>query len=225
VADVIEVSCNPAIYETGPTVTVTAAQLFSICHQISWYVPGVKVATLTGPSVTLTLDGEGNANVALIAGPKCQPGESLISLGEKREPFEAATTSFKVLASKGTPQGLLITPASQVEDAQSGSVVTIAQAEFEKGSGHNVRIGAAQLFDRCVLGQHIVYVKENRNKVANKKELAKAIALDGNGNGFVLLIGTHSCAEGPSSIEAELEGPGTMISPLPTFTVEGPKVR
>jgi len=41
----------------------------------------------------------------------------------------------------------------------------------------------------------------------------------------VLLIGTYSCAEGSSAIEAEDEQSTASISPPPEFLVEGPRVR
>jgi hypothetical protein len=223
VADVVEVSCDPSKVGTGSAVTVTAAGLLNLCHTITWYVPGATVKPTSGPSVQLKVDGEGNANVGLIAGPKCRVGEALISVDEKGSPYETVTTSFKVLPTQNTAQGLYITPASQIEDEISGSVITIAQAEFNKASEHHVRIGADQLFHRCQKGHHIIYVKENRQAIPDKPELLGAIELDNNGNGFVLLIGTDSCAEGPSLIEAELEErPFTAIKPPPTFTIKAP---
>ena len=39
VGDVIEVECNPFVYGTGAEITITASQLYSRCHEVSWYVP------------------------------------------------------------------------------------------------------------------------------------------------------------------------------------------
>ena len=72
--------CNPFLYGTGSKVTVIASQLYSRCNSdIAWYIPNPYSETY-GRSVELTLDADGNATVALIAGPKCQAGESLISV-------------------------------------------------------------------------------------------------------------------------------------------------
>jgi hypothetical protein len=232
VGDVIEVSCDPFTYSAGATVTVTASQLYSRCHEITWYQPNVEgyPYTSTGRSVTLKLDVDGNANVGLIAGPHCMVGESLITVDENESPYETYTTDFNVVPTENTTQSLKLLPESQVEDDQSSAVVTIAQAEFSKASEDRVRIGAGQLYDRCKDGEKIVYVKENRETSADSPEDLDAIKLDDNGNGFVLLEGTDSCAEGPSVFEADLEeSPYTTIpgpgEPNPTFTVEAPKER
>jgi hypothetical protein len=218
VADVVEVECNPVIYGTGAEVTVTAAQLYSRCHEVSWYIPNENGAfrEARGSSVSLHLDVNGNANVGLIAGPHCMPGESLITLDQDEAPYETFTTSFEVLPTKNTPQGLSASPASQVEDAESSGVVTVIQTEFNEAAEAKVRLGAAQLYHRCQRGPHLLWVRENREVVPGP-ELAgeHAVELDNNGNGFALAIGTDSCAQGPSLIEGDLEA-----SPYTTTTTE-----
>jgi len=231
VGDVIEVSCNPYVYSAGAEVTITAAQLYSRCHDIRWYSPNNEGSPgeYGGPSVTLRLDVNGNTNVGLIAGPHCMVGESLITLDENEAPYETFTTSFQVLPTANTPQGLFITPATQVEDQESSAVVTIAQAEFSGASEKLVRIGAKQLFDRCQRGPHLIIVPSGGVQPAETingygPELLDAIALDNNGNGFVLLIGSDSCAEGKSLIEADLEEP-PFTTLTGNFTIEAPRVR
>jgi hypothetical protein len=226
VGDVIEASCDPYTYSAGAEVTITASQLYSRCHEVSWYKPNEngEDEITTGRSVNLKLDVNGNANVGLIAGPKCMVGESLITLDENASPYETYTTSFQVLPTANTPQGLFATPAVQVEDQESSGVVTIAQAEFAKSSEMSVRIGAKQLFDRCQRGDHLEIVKMNREVIEEAPEVLKAIELDNNGNGFVLLMGTDSCAEGKSLIEADLEQ-GEFTTLTTPFTVEAPRVR
>jgi hypothetical protein len=240
VGDVIEVSCDPFTYSAGAAVTVTASQLYSRCKEnISWYIPNEsgRYRKTWGRSVTLKLDVDGNANVGLIAGPKCMVGESLITVDEVEAPYETYTTAFQVLPAVNTPAGLYITPESQVEDAESSAVVTIAQAEFSGASEEHVRVGAGQLYSRCQSGKHLIFVKENREEFPNEEwsttttyqsesrsELLDAIELDNNGNGFVMLIGSDSCAEGPSLIESDLEG-SPFTTQTGTFTVESPRVR
>jgi len=229
VADVIEVECNPYVYGTGATVTITAAQLASRCAEITWYVPDepggngngelaadAGFVSKAGASVQLHLDGDGNANVALIAGPHCMVGESLVTLDEDESPYETFVTSFKVLPAESTPEGLYATPSSQVEDAASSGVVTVVQAEFSGASEAKVRVGAQQLYDRCQRGPHLIWVRENRELVVGP-ELAgeHAIELDNDGNGFALAVGSDSCAEGSSLIEGDLER-----SPYTTLTAE-----
>jgi hypothetical protein len=55
-----------------------------------------------------------------------------------------------------------------------------------------------------------------------KPEEVTKIALDNNGNAFVIVFGDKSCAEGTSLIEADLESkPFTTYTTQ--FTVEGPR--
>lgn len=225
VADVLEVECNPAVYGTGASLTITAAQLYGRCHEVTWYVPNepggvgelapdAGFVSSSGPSVRLHLDVDGNANVALIAGPHCMAGESLVTLDQDESPYETFTTSFLVLPDVPTPQGLYATPAAQVEDAASSAVATIVQAEFNHAAEAKVRLGAGQLYDRCQRSPHLIWVRENR-KVVVGPELAneQAVELDNDGNGFALALGSTSCAEGFSLIEGDLES-----SPFTTLT-------
>ena len=233
VGDIIEVSCDPYVYSSGAEVTLTASQLYSRCHDISWYDANDNgyVETGYGRSFSVHLDVDGNANVGLIAGPNCMVGESLITLDENESPYETFTTSFQVLPSVNTPAGLYITPSSQVEDAESSGVITIAQAEFSRASEQPVRIGAQQLYDRCERGDKLIIVSPNAKVISggdpveiSPGEALNAIELDNNGNGFVLLIGSDSCAEGTSLIESDLET-SPFTTQTGTFTVESPRVR
>ena len=164
VGDIIEVSCDPYVYSSGAEVTLTASQLYSRCHDIEWYDANDQGRPIEGSGRTFSvhLDVDGNANVGLIAGPNCMVGESLITLDENESPYETFTTSFQVLPAVNTPPGLYITPSSQVEDAESSGVITIAQAEFSKASEQPVRIGAQQLYDRCERGEKLFIISPNR---------------------------------------------------------------
>ena len=227
VADVIEVSCDPEKYSAGAEVTINAAQLYSRCHEVTWYDAndqGYGYKTGSGSSFEVHLDVDGNANVALIAGPNCMVGESLISVDENEAPFETFTESFKVLPAVNTPESLTLLPSSQVEDAYSSGAITIAQAEFARSSEEYVRLGYEQLADRCQSGVGAHLITESRNDITGEEETLKAIQLDNNGNGFAVLVGDDSCAEGPSLIEADLESsPFTTLSA--DFTIEAPTVR
>jgi len=230
VGDVIEVSCDPYTYSQGAEVEVTASQLYDRCNRdLTWYIPAAGESAddppPNGRSIRLKLDVNGNANVGLIAGPGCHVGGSLITVDELEAPYETYVTEYKVLPTENTTEGLFITPSSQVEDQQTSSVVTIAQVETKVPEGH-LRIGAAQLYNRCKYGDRLEFVKANRSETSEESgELLNAIELDNNGNGFVLLLGEESCAEGPSLIEADLEeAPFTTLTPK-DFTVEAPRVR
>lgn len=233
VADIIEVSCDPETYSAGAEVTIVAAQLYSLCHEISWYDPNNQeegFTTGSGRTFRVKLDVDGNANVGLIAGPNCHVGESLISVDENESPFNTFTSAFKVAPAEDTPQSLQMLPSSQVEDAYSSGVITIAEVEFPGQSESYVRVGFGQLYDRCEVDPKLHVITEDKYDYGSDPgwqdngELTDAIKLDNNGNGFVLLAGDSSCSPGPSLIEADLES-----SPFKTlsenFTVESPRVR
>jgi hypothetical protein len=227
---VIEVECNPDLYGTGSKIKITASQLFSRCKgDVSWYVPNpFRVAE--GRGVTLELDADGNASVALLAGPGCAAGESLVSAHMEESPFETFTTSFTVLPPNDTAPGVFALPAAQVEDALSSSVATVIQTEFGDASEKRVHIGSEELFARCRVEPHLHWVRMNR-EIEDASEV-EGVELDNNGNAFVIAIGDASCAEGPSLIEADLESKPfttftttfTVLPPQPTeepsFTIE-----
>src|ERR1035438_1615921 len=163
-ADIIEVECNPFVYGTGSKVTVIASQLYSRCNSdITWYVPN-PYRTEDGRSIELTLDADGNATVALIAGPKCQAGESLVSIHMDEGSYESFTTAFTVLPPNDTPLGVTALPAHQVEDAESSAVATIIQAEFPGAAESYVRIGSEELYRRCGVDPKIRWITETRSE-------------------------------------------------------------
>ena len=99
--------------------------------------------------MTLTLDADGNATVLLIAGPKCQAGETLVTVHQLEEPFESFTASFSVLPPNDTAEGVFAEPATQIEDSESSGVGTIVEAEFPGKSEEYVRFGSEEMFSRC----------------------------------------------------------------------------
>jgi hypothetical protein len=221
VADVVEVECNPNIYGTGSRIKITASQLFSRCEgKLTWYVPN-PYEEVVGKGVTVRLDADGNATVALIAGSGCSAGESLVSAHMEEEPFETFTTSFTVLPPNITTPGVFALPSTQVEDSLSSSVATIIEAEFADGSEKEVRIAGEELFARCRIAPHLRWIRDNREVESDKSEIEK-VPLDNDGNGFVVAVGDGSCAEGPSLIEADLESkPFTTF--MTNFTIEAPR--
>jgi hypothetical protein len=229
-ADVIEVECNPAIYGTGSPIRVTAAQLFSRCgDRLTWIEPNPYTRVI-GKGITVRVDADGNATVAVIAGPECQVGESLVTVHEEAEPFETATTDFTVLPPAPTKPGVEALPASQVEDSFSSGVVTILQGEFAGGSEKPVRFAAEELFNRCRVPPKLRWLSMFQGIPGiTGPEIVEMVGvsevngrLDNDGNAFVVVVGDASCAEGPSLIEADL-----LAKPFTTFTtdftVEPPK--
>jgi len=223
-ADVIEVECNPFLYGTGSKVTVIASQLYSRCNgDINWYIPNPYSETY-GRSVELTLDADGNATVALIAGPKCQAGESLVSVHQDEGEYNSYTTSFTVLPPNNTPVGVTALPSHQVEDAGSSAIATIIEVEIPGAAEAPVRVASEELYRRCGISPHLRWLGATQvmtGEVGIGPEYL-GLRLDNNGNGFLIAIGDSSCVPGTSLIEADME-----VKPFATltthFTVESPK--
>jgi hypothetical protein len=221
VADIIEVECDPTVYGTESKIKITASQLFSRCKgKLTWFVPN-PYSRSEGRGVTVTLDADGNATVAVLTGPSCQAGESLVSAHMEEEPFETFTTGFSVLPPVTTEPGVFALPAKQVEDALSSGVATIVEAEFAGGSEKNVRIAAEELYARCRVAPHLRWIRMNGAEEAGVSEV-REVQLDNDGNAFVIVIGDASCAEGPSLIEADLEAKPFTTYTTP-FTVKPPQ--
>ncbi len=164
VGDIVTVECNPAVFPGGTPVEISDAQLESRCeglggpglHGIIWVDPnefseGVPTAEFGG-SIHVQLDGDGNVNVALVAGPNCAVGGTVIS-GHTEPGFgnttvESFAAGFAVEPAKPSTEAVTIMPKEQVEDEESSSVATLIQAEYGSTEA-KVRVAAPELFSRC----------------------------------------------------------------------------
>jgi hypothetical protein len=253
VGDIVELECNPAVYPGGTPVEIGDAQLFSRCSlsggTITWVDPNEfstgAEKTSTGRATVVELDGNGNANVALVAGPNCAVGDTVISAhtqtGNGNTTVESFAAGFAVEAAKPTPEGVTVLPPSQVEDEGSSSVATLVQVEFGSTEA-KVRVAAPELFSRCEVPPHLTWLRPNGEVVAGIKELAggtateptggESLRTDDDGNAFVIVLGTSSCKPGKSYFEVDLEEspftteePSFSIlppqpTPEPAFTIE-----
>ena len=230
VADVIEVECNPFVYGTGSRVTITASQLYSRCDgDITWFgtAPGEEISAR---SLEVGLDADGNATVALIAGPNCQAGESLISLHMDEGEYNSYTTSFTVLPPNDTELGVTALPSHQVESSETSSVLTIIEAEFPGQAEKYVHIGSEEFYRRCGYEPKLIWINpedlylegEARPEDLQTGPEYSGLKLDNNGNGFVLAIGDSSCSPGSSLIEADLEEK-PFTTATTHFLIESPK--
>jgi hypothetical protein len=220
VADIVEVECNPTIYGTGSKIKITASQLFTRCKgKLTWIEPN-PYRTETGRGISVELDADGNATVALLSGSGCMAGENLIVAHMEEEPFESFTEAFTVLPPKPTEPGVFALPAKQVEDANSSGVATIVQVEFAEGSEKLVHIGSEELYRRCRIEPHLKWIRMNGQIVEGPE--VTGVQLDNDGNAFVIAIGDESCAPGTSLIEADLESKPFTTFTTP-FTIEAPR--
>jgi hypothetical protein len=190
---------------------------------VTWYEPNPFTVS-EGQSIKVKLDADGNAMVAVLAGPSCQAGETLVSAHMNEEPFETFTAAYSVLPPVPTPPGLTaLEPggtSSQVEDALSSGAVTIVEAEFENGSEKTVRIGSEELYNRCRIAPHLRWIGIDREETDGPE--VTGVPLDNDGNGFVIAIGDGSCAPGVSLIEGDLEAKPFTTFTTP-FTIEAPR--
>jgi hypothetical protein len=256
VGDVVSVECNPAVYPGGTVVEISDAQLESRClglggpgfHGIAWVDPnefsGGFTTISTGNAIDVELDGDGNVNVALVAGPNCAVGGTVISghtqPGKGNTTVESFAAGFAVEPAKPSTEGVTVTPESQVEDEGSSSVATLIQAEFGSSEA-KVRVAAPELFSRCEVPQvggtedKVIWLRpdfEGAGPVGLGKELAGGTALvpggdealktDNDGNAFVIAIGAESCKPGKSYFEADLEE-SPFTTEEPSFTIQAPQ--
>jgi hypothetical protein len=223
VADIIEVECNPNIYGTKSKVKIMASQLRTRCeNHITWYIPNPFKEEKGSAGISVELDADGNATVAVLAGPNCSPGEVLVVAHMEQEPFESFMTSFSIMPPELTPEGVTAKPDEQVEDSFSSAVATIVQVEFPGASEEKVRIGSEELFHRCRLAPHLHWILMNGEDRAGVSEV-RGVEVDNDGNAFVIVIGDKSCQPGLSLIEADLESkPFTTLEPA-EFTIEAPR--
>jgi hypothetical protein len=91
----------PSVF-AGNTVEFSDPQLFDRCTGgITWVGPD-EVVLGTGKSVTTTLDDNGNAFVAALAGPSCVSGDTLAQVELVGPTYKTLTTNFRVLSPRVT---------------------------------------------------------------------------------------------------------------------------
>jgi hypothetical protein len=236
IGDIIQVECNPATVIAGSAVEVEDSQLFSRCGgKVTWLDPNEfatnKIKVGTGRSITVEVDGEGNANLALVAGPNCSIGGTVVAAHtESNKTIVSFSTGFAVEPAKVTAPGATVMPASEVEDEASSSVVTLVQAEMPL-SEEKVRIAAPELASACELAPHILWLRPS-GEIVLGKELALGTAIepkgkeslrtDNDGNAFVIAIGAASCQPGMHHFEVDAEE-GGFETFEPAFTVMPPQ--
>jgi hypothetical protein len=127
-----------------------------------------------------------------------------------------------VLPPKASTPGVIATPSSQVEDDVYSSIATVVQVEFPPVYAERpVDISAEQLYARCLIAPHLVWVGPDETVIGEEEEATLKVKLDNTGSAFVVVLGGASCASGPSEIEASLEqAPYTTYTT--SFTVDSP---
>lgn len=218
IADIVQVECNP-IYSQN-TVTISSPQLFNFCQgRLSWSSP-FPYAPVEGSSITVTLDNDGNATVAVWGGPSCAPHKARIFASLNAPPFTTVWTYFNIQTPRNTKPGVTANPSTEVEDNVYSSVATVIQVEFPSAeAGKSVNISSQTLLSACAGGLKWVGPDE---MVLGKNVNNVDVHLDNNSNAFVVLLGGASCASGTYLIAADL-----TTAPFTTyytkFTVKSPR--
>jgi hypothetical protein len=234
---VVEIECNPELSEAY--VTISSEELYSRCDgDLYWADPyefaeleeegelakGLKKgkskskkkdAPTDGSNFTVELDDDGNATAVVWGGPSCAAGTSLVSAHLDEAPYETFTNTLTVEAPKVTAPGVTATPKAAIEDDFTSSVATIVDVEFPSVYAEKyVNINAAQLYDRCLVPPYLTFIGPDGEYYGSGEEIS-GVQLDDDGNAFIVLIGSASCASGKSMIEASLES-----RPYTTYTTE-----
>jgi hypothetical protein len=124
--DIVQVEAKgPA--SPGDTVTISSTELFSNCDGATAFVSLEGGTAIAGNplggldfgfegdgTVTVPLDNDGNATVALI-GFQCSPGEDLVEASENTVPYKTATTRLIVSPPAVTAPGVKGYPSDEVE--------------------------------------------------------------------------------------------------------------
>ena len=230
VADIIEVECEPVYAEKY--VRISANELYSRCDRsLFWRTPygndqgANKWGFVTGPSISVELDNDGNATAIVVGGPSCAAGESLIAAHLESAPFSTVTTGFTVLPPRPTEPGVFVTPENKVEGETYSDVATIVQVEFPPVFAEEpVNVNSNEFYSRCHNSpktEAIIMGSNGYPRVIDSLEEG-TLYLDNDGNAFAVLVGNSSCAAGTSMIEASLENaPYTTYTT--NFTIEPPQ--
>jgi hypothetical protein len=227
IADVIEVECE-SVY-AGKWVKIGSTELYSACaDKLYWTIPTKPFDLLTaksGPSFSVELDNDGNATAVVLGGPSCAPQQSIVSAHLESVPYTTVSTAFTVVPPEETEPKVVATPKTKVEGEKYSDVATIVQVEFPPVFAEQpVDINAAQLYARCKEDYRLDWIVMGPTGPAALASHAEeaSVTLDDDGNAFAVLFGNYSCAEGESTIEANLENaPYTTM--MTTFTVEAPR--
>jgi len=225
VADLVEVECKSVF--AGAKVGIAARELANRCPLFWIYghspVNVTEASTLKG----IKLDGAGNVEVALVAGPSCASGEVLISAHMEEAPYQTVTTPYTILGPKETKPGLEVKGATnepkQVEDYNDSSLFAIVQVEYPSVYAEkDVEVSAEQLFSRCAMAPKLVWFTEDAKHHKVEAVASVKLKLDDLGNAFAIVDAEESCApKGESEFESVLlVAPGTRETAQ--FEVEGP---
>ena len=99
-ATIVYAEFNPVFSERA--VTFRSNELEDRCAGgITWVGPD-EVVLAAGPTVTTTLDNNGNAWVVALAGPSCAAGKSQIEASLTNAPFTSYLTSLNILSPRVT---------------------------------------------------------------------------------------------------------------------------
>jgi hypothetical protein len=215
----------------GDEVTLSSSQLLSSCKPYPNPVQFVTDAGLSGPgfhgsTITIVLDNDGNATVALYA-DECAPGQDLVEADLDVAPYLTAVTDLDIQPPTVTTAGLVGYPNNEVETGDSvnipqssgdSNVYTVFYVETDPVyAERTARINSLQLEARCDQGYW--FQGANGGSVVSAptgtpNPNGPVSLLDDDGNAVFIFFGA-SCAAGDSVVSAEVEA-GTH----PTYTFD-----
>jgi hypothetical protein len=227
---VVEVETLPSF--AGDNVTIASSQLDASCTNLQFVANrGSATPGFFDHNITVALDDDGNATVALYA-TDCPPGMSVIEADLDVAPFLTALATLTTLPPVVTPEGLTGSPNNEVETGDTGSsgdsdVIAVFYVEtnpvYAEQTAH---ISSPQLESRCIGG----WWWQGGNGGSASSEPDGSIdpdgpgsVLDDDGNAVYVFFGA-SCAAGDSQVIAEVDAGShptyvfdyTILPPQPT---------
>jgi hypothetical protein len=224
---VVEVEALPAY--AGDNVTLQSSQLQASCALMQFAVNrGSSTPGFFGNNITVALDNDGNATVALF-GKDCAPGTSVIEADLDVAPFVTALTTLTTLPPQVTPEGLTGSPNPEVETGDTGSsgdsdVMAVFYVETNPVyAEQNAFISSPELESRCIRGWW--WQGENGGSVSSENSGTidpnnPVSQLDDDGNAVFVFFGA-SCATGDSQVIAEVTA-GTHPTYVLDYTIDPP---
>jgi hypothetical protein len=214
VADLVQVECKSTY--SGKSVDLTAPALTKRC-KVYW-IHGHSAVAVTETSLKgAKLDGDGNLEVALVAGPNCAAGEVTMHAELEEAPYTNVSAPFVVKGAKEKKAGMEVVGASdeplQVEDSTDGSGFAIAQVAMSPSYYEDeVEIAAGGLYASCKTTPKLVWFTEGAKHQKVEATESVKLKLDADGNAFTVIDPESGCAAGASEVEAHL-----LVSPYTKY--------
>jgi hypothetical protein len=227
VITMIQVETSPSF--AGDDVNISSSQFLASCRAMTFN--GFSNFQTAGPDVSIPLDNDGNATIALFGG-NCAPGTSVIEASLTVAPFYTALTTLQVSPPAVSPAGVSAYPNPEVEQGDvaglpPSQVYAVFYVETDPVYAEQlVELDSNELDSSCTLlwewgvigpGGTPELEVVGAGPGAHSEPIAQ---LDNDGNA-VFYFGGEGCAAGTWDVIADVLA-GTDPTYVTTFTVDPP---